>query len=100
MRTIKFRAWDGKEMHEGAFDLWEGLGDGVELMQFTGLLDKNRKEIYEGDILKNDVGLLIKGVIWDYESLASIEQQIKEFDEEIKWYVIGNIYKNPELLIK
>lgn len=59
---IKFRAWDkGHQKMSQPFDLFESddyLSDGplkflnnVEVMQFTGLLDKNGKEIYEGDML-------------------------------------------------
>jgi uncharacterized phage protein (TIGR01671 family) len=64
MREIKFRAWDGKEMTT-TFEVssqgvvkFTPLGQSpkylehYKLMQFTGLLDKNGKEIYEGDILR------------------------------------------------
>ena len=59
MRTIKFRAWDKwkKKMiqpNNGDFIGWHAMSnwkDCLEVMQFTGLTDKNGKEIYEGDIV-------------------------------------------------
>lgn len=65
MRQIKFRAWDlddvrmSKEIYLGDenarfsdLDVPLNPGDDLVLMQFTGMLDKNGKEIYEGDIIE------------------------------------------------
>lgn len=136
MREIKFRAWSSKrkEMihfeepeicieysnltfdcreYQGICELPEGAEhiEDLELMQYTGLKDKNGKEIYEGDILKitnkpdwpsafcevrfdlgyffiemdgtsNPLGLDLRGFV----------------HEGWDYQVVGNIYENPELL--
>jgi uncharacterized phage protein (TIGR01671 family) len=132
-REIKFRAWDikGKEMIYGdSFcDLLnifgkEGGDDGsyilrawdssiyrhVWLMQYTGLKDKNGKEIYEGDIVKTERGK-IKVIEWYDYMWGAIDlyyHKNKEGDpyscEELLPFIreseeiIGNIYENKELL--
>lgn len=115
MREIKFRAWDGKEM-KLAFDLsqnpkywWEGNKD-FPLMQYTGLKDSDKTEIYEGDIL------VIKGELYPFEIAEKavvifadgsfLLENLKKDDgnylfnviESCFTEVIGNIYDNPELL--
>ena len=55
MREIKFRAWINDNMfyfdiHTAQYHRWNK----GRLMQYTGLKDKNSKEIYEGDIIKDD----------------------------------------------
>lgn len=85
--------------------------DEIELMQSTGLKDKNGKEIFEGDIVElKDCGETIGNVkvYWD-DSLALFqlyaiivdekEPMYKVIDDEdYSYIVVGNIYENPELL--
>ena len=120
MREIKFRAWDGKRMLEwrpldGLQDfgsLWNLLDGALWkyfVMQFTGLQDKNGKDIYEGDIL----GGYPHGecfVQWDdkhgcYTAIDTDESRndFGLFSTQLQdcidtWEIIGNIYENPELL--
>nr|DAP53908.1 MAG TPA: YopX protein [Caudoviricetes sp.] len=121
--TPKFRAWlkndkeiiDVDEIHwfDGELDIigdyitFVRKADEIELMQSTGLKDKNGKEIFEGDIVDYKGR---KAVIKWHGSYASF---IYRFVDELnkrsaEWYplylaylkceVIGNIYENPELL--
>jgi uncharacterized phage protein (TIGR01671 family) len=126
MRTIKFRAWDGKNKYilDCSYGNWISF-DGVlyeeanlkyntpnteiekskdlTLMQFTGLQDKNGKEIYEGDILKGNsktrksVVTFAEGIFWANYGNGQLELSIL-LDPEKEVQVIGNIYQNPELL--
>lgn len=75
--------------------------------QFTGVLDKNGKEIYEGDVLEYGDSRFI--VAWDNEhakvNCYFADKPIKEYycplhDSYIKesFEIIGNIHENPELL--
>jgi len=126
MREIKFRAWDKKNkimfneiqnIYDGGdffdnennkLDIYgsslnsESFGfnldnEGIEIMQYTGLKDKNGKEIYEGDIVRYFEGF-IEEVKWNnylcgFTPFVSYEDGLEpEYLE-----VIGNIYE-PELL--
>lgn len=116
-REIKFRAWDKNKAVFYFFDLendnypeafWS-LHSSKELTEFTGLKDKNGKEIYEGDIViepswwwgalevieclsfngqqRQWIGINGGSKVHNYWHLNELEK-------------IGNIYENPELLQK
>lgn len=131
MREIKFRAWIGEEMVKDPIiygvngdqmavgsRLNEGLdnffidGEGkYHLMQFTGLKDKNGKEIYEGDICKirttEDFNCIdMVGEVRWLEKHWCFRIVVADHDgwspnEFVKWVkIIGNIHENPELISK
>lgn len=86
----------------------------LPIMQYTGLKDKNGKEIYEGDYLKDCEGKIML-VVWErngfklrydferkYQGEKYMDKTFIELvnTEDKRWgfEVIGNIYENPELL--
>lgn len=133
MRPIKFRAWDEdakvmsrcQDFLPMAMDLLDAASvyrRHIQLMQFTGLTDKNGCEIYEGDIIEWEsrvtTGILPWGtqrksryriewakycdpgwsavLIWkDYGGSVAEPSEIRDYKHV---EVIGNIYENPELL--
>jgi len=141
VRDIKFRAWDdSKRMMCRVLMVWPGDGDnyglqfydglggitlsttaakeGVALMQYTGLKDKNGREIYESDIVRfvendgevsvGEVRMGKKNAAWSFylphvatgvtipmlNYIHGMLSLVSEYDFE----VIGNIHENPELL--
>ena len=119
MREIKFRAWD--KLNKEMFNVesinfqerrvykdtvsYRDFKD-IELMQYTGLKDIREKEIYDGDIveLRANHGI---GVVKYYDEWgAFVVEYIKPrpltvlgmnyYKEDIE--ILGNIYKNPELI--
>lgn len=131
MRDIKFRAWvkEDKELCEvytlskyRVFVISDIPEDetmaeiplhGVELMQYTGLKDKNGVEIYEGDIITADNGNSFRIVFFEGAFIVFFEGafRVARLGERIKIVipldvvarnkdckVVGNIHENPELL--
>lgn len=124
-REIKFRAWhkDLKKMFKiGQITLEKGtwnfepndrdfIGMSIPsqpsfvLMQYTGLHDKNGKEIYEGDILKvyykgmSGVGYVeYDNDYCEYKIIINTDKDYFSLWKSIDLEKIGNIYDNPELL--
>lgn len=115
MREIKFRAWyssDTKEMmlHEdypGQVFKWFSENQPLEIMQYTGLKDKNGTEIYEGDVITVEYPRKKYLVSYDkdragYYPFAQDDGCGCCSDELVSrpdyCEVIGNKFENPELL--
>lgn len=149
MREIKFRIWNKRDEemlfseyvgYRGEYNCIEwGLNDypgttgpwapeieDLELMQYTGLKDKNGKEVYEGDIVVGDFGVRRLGVVeyftngWkefrcvgcfvvrhhildghaesDMVDMSNLESPKYNGQDIALCEVLGNIYENPELL--
>jgi uncharacterized phage protein (TIGR01671 family) len=124
MREIKYRAWvlceheasmkdvvvlsmkgkDGEKEDEFivTYGNCQYYTHEYTLMQYTGLKDKNGKEIYEGDVLKSPSKILEVGYDAGQTLFYDHDMQIARatnYIENLKWVeIIGNIYENPELL--
>lgn len=128
MRDIKFRAWHKKykkmfkigqiTLEKGIWDFEpddrEYIGMSIPyqpsfiLMQYTGLKDKNGKEIYEGDIIQYED--ITKGLVRYSEKYAqyvlvntgSVKDEFEplgDYNMEV-FEIIGNEFDNPDLLEK
>jgi len=128
VREIKFKFWDTKNktmhkngcpylaidssgnvselIHHEAFLEWAGTvhTEHVIPLQYTGIKDKNGKEIYEGDVVLYDDYVGLTGVVYYDEAETSyIIKPMQNGDYEVLGLtchvrVLGNIFENPELL--
>lgn len=123
MNNLKFRVWDKKlqifgtvsnidfEYEEVTFyiDDEEELEtcqpfEDVEIMQSTGLFDKNGVEIFEGDIVRNTHTGYVGRVHWCVHNTGFfyyVEKDKKDytvFRAKYNLEVIGNVYENKELI--
>ena len=113
--TPRFRAWNSETKEIEVFNTYEEISelfsalsadDGFySIMQSTGLFDKNGKEIFEGDILKNNK--YITSVFYEKGAYCvkfrrttntTVIMNVISFIEKYKTKVIGNIYENPEFV--
>lgn len=112
-RELKFRVWDNVDYMSSPFTLQDVQAGKIkfttdcQIMQFTGLLDKNWKEIYEGDILESVSGYKYAVeykdgcFMWCNEPIVydEDEEEAMRFSMNADWStIIGNIYENPELI--
>jgi len=129
-REMKFRAWHKAnntmldlekltplaihtKLQKAGGGLFIPKSNALVIMQFTGLLDKNGKEIYEGDIILNplstkpeDKGFLVSWMVHGFY-LSNVRGNMFEHEEnkfipfdniETNFEIIGNIYEHPNLL--
>lgn len=95
LKSITPLALDSKLNQDGVFIPFD---DNFVIMQFTGLRDKNRKDIYEGDIVTTPFGRIVvtdlfcNFVIYAYEDIDHMN------NPESHYLVLGNIHQNPQLI--
>lgn len=120
-RDLQFRAWsdtafvyfDIREHNDFAYYDFYSNCESNDIEQYTGLKDKNGKEIYDGDIIQENLsfdndsvdGIFKYKVYWNETMLCwslehigneSIHDDLWECNSSVE--VIGNIHENPDLL--
>lgn len=127
MNTVEFRAWEkeekkmyhdvgivgtliileheqrGYDFCEADLTLYDQLDNKYDLMQYTGIKDKNGKKIFKGDIVKDhDECLYI--VEWDKKEAMFYYKDSYGYEDDdlrmsaVAFEVIGNIYENQNLI--
>lgn len=116
----KFRVWTGKYMD---IDVWVNSNgaygepykkhntphieinkydDDAIVMQFTGLIDKNGKEIYEGDIYNMGDNTITYTVVWNDSGFIGKQNGSSSYAGLEYWMdrieIIGNVYENKNLI--
>ena len=131
MRSIKYRAWDKTAHKNGIMVPWEELKrfpccdvfmrlSEVVLMQYIGLKDKNKIEVYEDDIVSRkgyntEIGLVVfrngkymikvKAPYYSQKDYVYMDFQNDDYNDgkvntsfEVSIKILGNIHQHPELL--
>ena len=115
-RKIKFRAWNKVAdryskpfgLHQDVLNYTDVGGLGViksltdeTVEQFTGLTDKNGKDIYEGDVLEHKPYDILKKVVYKEGSFmlnTNLGDAVMWAENTNHLEIIGNIHESPELL--
>ena len=97
MREIKFRVWDIvskkflKKVPISNITIGHFSVNGFIFQQFTGLKDKNGKEMFSDDIVTDGLNPPFAVDLWNFPLMVRLS--------EIEFEIIGNIYQNKDLLV-
>lgn len=114
MREIDFRAWDKQtrdmlELYPSSMEFYNKrlqtyrpfYSKHIIRLQYTGLKDRDGREIYEGDIIQDDDGFFWRVYFEDgkFRARGGEYEEVDDLNEFCPYWceVVGNIYENPEL---